>query len=180
MPRAHAALGVCLPWDCCLAELPSPSAIGFGKRKGLTPVNNLWSQPGISPAGTRSSIPSRFPISWDPSSPLAWTLCAYPTLPPLLHGPALRPALNLCALTGFPRFSCCLHCPAAHRSGCCQLRSRKSSCQSIKYSSLHGEQRSEVNQPAEGVVCHRITAPLHGEGSCSLHQTTIPPGMLWT
>lgn len=38
----------------------------------------------------------------------------------------------------------------------------------------------EVNQSAEGVVCHRVTAPLHGEGSCSLHQMTQPPGILWT
>lgn len=37
---------------------------------------------------------------------------------------------------------------------------------------------SEVNQCAEGAVCHRATAPLHGEGSCSLHQMTQPPGML--
>jgi len=45
---------------------------------------------------------------------------------------------------------------------------------------MSGEQKSEVNQSAEGAVYHRITTPLHREGSCSLHQMMKVPGMLLT
>lgn len=102
--RAHAALGVCLQWDCNLAVLPSFSATRFGNRKVLNSVTDLWLQPAISPARIWSSIPSHFLVSWNPFHPLAWTICSHLSFSPLLYGPALQPALNLSALPGFPIF----------------------------------------------------------------------------
>lgn len=89
------SLRVCLQWDSGLAVLPSSSAKAFSNRKGLNPVDNLWSQLGLSPARIRSSIPSH------PSSPSPGT--HLPCWPGTLWLPS--PAPWPCS----PAFSECLH-----------------------------------------------------------------------
>lgn len=100
------SLKVCLQWDNGMAVLPSSSAKAFRNRKGLNPVDNLWSQFGISPARTRGSIPSHpTPLSHllGPICPVSQEPCdSHLLLPgPPAFSESLHPA------RGFLTFSSC-------------------------------------------------------------------------